>query len=137
MERDGDPFSRPISAETLATQIAELEQAAAESEASLGPEHPDTLASRGTLARAYLFAGRAAEAVGLHEKNRPLYEEVLGADHADALQACNDLAVAYRSVGRSIDAVALHEQILAVQERLHGDDKPATMATRSNLASAY
>src|SRR5262249_10553624 len=137
VERDRDPFSRPVSAEDLAAQTALLEQAAADSEANLGPQHPDTLAARGALARAYLFWGRSAEATALHEKNLPLYEEVLGPEHAAALIARNDLAVAYRSVGRGADAIALHEQTLAVQERLHGPDDPATMATRSNLATAY
>jgi hypothetical protein len=73
VERDRDPFSRPLSAEDLAAQTTLLEQAAAGNEASLGPQHPDTLAARGALARAYLFWGRSAEATALHEKNLPPY----------------------------------------------------------------
>jgi hypothetical protein len=101
VERDGDPFGTPTSAETLTAQTEQLEQAVADSEAALGPQHPDTLTARGMLGRAYLFLGRPAEATALLEKNLALLEEVLGPDHSHALQARNDLAVAYRPVRRA------------------------------------
>ena len=40
----------------------------ADRERVLGPDHPDTLASRNDLAAAYRAAGRAAEAIPLHER---------------------------------------------------------------------
>lgn len=39
------------------------EETLAVRERELGPDHPDTLASRNTLALAYLAAGRTAEAI--------------------------------------------------------------------------
>jgi hypothetical protein len=101
MERDRDPFRRPISPESLAAQITLLEKAVAGAEGTLGPKHPDTLAARGDLANGYVFAGRFAEAITLHEQNRPICEDMLGPDHADTMQSRDVPGGAYRSAGRA------------------------------------
>ena len=77
------------------------EQALADRERVLGPDHPDTLDSRDNLALAYQAAGRTDEAIPLHEQALAAYERVLGPDHPDTLTSRNNLANAYRAAGRT------------------------------------
>ena len=65
----------------------------------LGPDHPDTLASRNNLALGYQAVGRHGEAITLHEATLTAMERVLGPDHPDTLNSRNNLAVDYRAVG--------------------------------------
>jgi tetratricopeptide (TPR) repeat protein len=66
----------------LPAQAAEmLEKARAVRQTSLGPDHPNTLASQNNLAAAYLAAGRTAEVIPLLETTLKLLESKLGPDH--------------------------------------------------------
>ena len=103
----------------------------------LGADHPDTLSTRNTLARAYRETGRVAEAIPLFEQTLAGRERVLGPDHPDTMRTRNNLAAAFREAGRIADAVPLVEQILATRERISGADHPSTLASRNNLAAAY
>ena len=109
----------------------------ADLERVLGPDHPDTIGSRGNLAIAYQDAGRAAEAIPLQEQTLADRERVLGPDHPDTLASRGNLAVAYRDAGRAAEAIPLYEQTLAACERVLGPDHPYTLALRDNLAIAY
>ena len=86
---------------------------------------------------AYRAAGRAAEAIGLHERTLADYERVLGPDHPGTLTSRNNLALAYLAAGRAAEAIALHERTLADCERVLGPDHPGTLTSRNNLAAAY
>jgi transposase-like protein len=110
---------------------------AADQERILGAGHPDTLASRDNLGASYRMAGRADEAIALHEQTLAAGGRVLGADHPDTLASRNNLALAYRAAGRTDEAIALHEQTLAARGRVLGADHPDTLASRNNLALAY
>jgi len=123
--------------DSTAQAITVGEQLAADHEHILGPDHPDTLASRSNLAAAYQDAGRTAEAITLHEQVLASFERVLGADHPDTLASRSNLAVAYRMAGRTGEAIPLHEQNLAADERALGPDHPDTLTSRHNLAVAY
>jgi len=68
----------------------------------LGADHPDTLQSRNNLGEAYRVAGRAAEAIPLHQQTLAAFERVLGPDHPGTLASRNNLAVAYGAAGRSL-----------------------------------
>jgi len=103
----------------------------------LGPDHSTTLSAQNNLAHAYREAGRAAEAVQLHEQTLAARERLLGPDHPDTLASRDNLAAAYREAGRVAEAVQLHEQTLAAFERVQGRDHPDTLASRGNLAEAY
>jgi tetratricopeptide (TPR) repeat protein len=103
----------------------------------LGPQHPDTLTSRGNLAVAYQAAGRNAEAIPLHEQTLADREQVLGATHPDTLSIRNNLASAYEEAGRNAEAIPLLEQTLADREQVLGATHPHTLTTRNNLALAY
>ena len=104
---------------------------------TLGPDHPDTLASRNNLANAYEFAGRLNEAIELHEQNLADRERVLGADHPDTLASRNNLAYAYWSAGKRDEAIGLFERNLAEAPRVLGPDHPNTRIFRDNLVIAY
>src|SRR5271166_303547 len=109
----------------------------ADLERLLGPDHPDTLNSRNSLAAAYLAAGRVTDAIPLFEQTLAGRERLLGPDHSDTLTSRNNLASAYQDAGRAADAIPLLEQTLATRERLLGIGHPRTLSSRSNLASAY
>ena len=97
----------------------------------LGPDHPDTLNARNSLAAAYQAAGRAAEAIPLFEQTLVAGERLLGADHPDTLNSRNNLAVAYQDAGRLDEAIPLLERTLAARERLLGADHPGTLNSRA------
>src|SRR5271166_4872415 len=109
----------------------------ADLERLLGPDHPDTLNSRNSLAAAYLAAGRVADAIPLFEQTLAGRERLLGPDHSDTLTSRNNLASAYQDAGRAAEAIPLFERTLATRERLLGVGHPRTLSSRSNLAAAY
>ena len=117
--------------------IAVGEPLVADSERVLGPDDPDTLTSRNSLAVAYRDAGRIADAIRLFELTLATMERRLGPDHPDTLTTRNNLAVAYRDAGRAAEAIPLVELTLAAMERRLGPDHPDTLTTRNNLAVAY
>ena len=106
-------------------------------EGLLGPDHPDTLASRNNLAGAYKSAGRLTEAIALYEQVLTDRTRVLGEDHPHTLASRNNLAGAYQAAGRLTEAIALYEQVLPDSIRVLGEDHPHTLASRNNLAHAH
>jgi tetratricopeptide (TPR) repeat protein len=78
-----------------------FEKASMVLQASLGPDHPDTLTGRNNLAQAYLAAGRTREAIALHEATLKARESRLGPDHPTTLAIRNSLAEAYFAAGRA------------------------------------
>ena len=85
--------------DSAAQAIVIGERLLADQERVLGPDHPDTLASRNNLALAYQAAGRIEEAITLHEQTLAARERVLGPDHPDTLDSRNNLANAYQGRG--------------------------------------
>ena len=63
--------------------IAVGEPLAEDLERLLGPDHPDTMNSRNSLAAAYLAAGRVAEAIPLFEQILAVRQRMLGPDDPD------------------------------------------------------
>jgi tetratricopeptide (TPR) repeat protein len=117
--------------------IAVGEPLVAHFEQVLGPDHPDTLTARDSLAAAYEAAGRAAEAIPLYEQTLAACERLLGADHPRTLNSRSSLAVAYLGAGRLDEAIPLLERTLAGRERVLGPDHPDTVNSRHHLATAY
>jgi tetratricopeptide (TPR) repeat protein len=103
----------------------------------LGPDHPDTLNARNSLAAAYHAAGLVAKAIPLFEQTLAGRAEVLGPDHPDTLNSQNNLAVTYSVAGRIDAAIPFFELTLAARERLLGADHPSTVNSRRNLINAY
>ena len=117
--------------------IAVGEPLAEDLERLLGPDHPDTLNSRNSLAAAYLAAGRIAEAIPLFEQILAVQQRMLGPDDPETLISQNNLASAYQDAGRTAEAIRLYELNLEIRERLLGPDHPSTLNSRGNLAAAY
>ena len=118
-----------------AVQIAACSMAAEEQH--LGPYHPNTLVSRGRLARTYASAGDLRRAIPLYETTLADCERVLGPSHQNTLAARSSLADAYSFAGDLRRAIPLYETTLADSERLLGPHHPNTLASRNNLARAY
>jgi tetratricopeptide (TPR) repeat protein len=123
--------------DSAAQAVAVGEPLTADLERRLGPNHPDTLNSRNSLAAAYQAAGRPAEAIPLFEQTLVGRQRLLGPDHPDTLTSQNNLAAAYEGAGRAAEATLLFELTLAARERLLGADHPSTLNSRGNLAAAY
>ena len=117
--------------------IAVGEPLVADFEHLLGPDHPDTLTARNSLAAAYQAAGRAAEAIPSYEQTLAACEGLLGADHPRTLNSRSSLAVAYAGAGRLDEAIPLLERTVADRERVLGPDHPDTVNSRHDLGSAY
>ena len=117
--------------------IAVGEPLAEDLERLLGPDHPDTLNSRNSLAAAYLAAGRVDEAIPLFEQILAVRQRMLGPDDSETLISQNNLASAYQDAGRIAEAIRLYELNLEIRERLLGPDHPSTLNSRGNLAAAY
>ena len=81
-----------LSTGLLHQAIILFEQTLADSERILGPDHPDTLTSRGNLARAYLYAGGLEQAINLFKQTLADSERILGPDHPHTLTSRNNLA---------------------------------------------
>ena len=104
---------------------------------ALGPDHPDTLASRNSLAGTYRDAGRLDKAITLYEQNLEDSIRVLGPDHPSTLTSRFNLAGAYRASGRLDDAITLYEQVFSGRSRVLGPDHRSTLTSRDDLADTY
>ena len=104
---------------------------------ALGPDHPDTLASRNSLAGAYRDAGRLDKAITLYEQNLDGRSRVLGPDHRSTLTTRDQLAATYWEAGRLDEAITLYKQILDDSLRIMGADSPGASTARLKLADAY
>ena len=109
----------------------------ADLERTLGPDYPDTLNARDSLAAAYQTAGLIADAIPLFERTLVDRERTLGPDHLDTLTSQDKLAAAYQEAGRANEAILLFRLTLAARERLLGPDHPDTLHSRTSLAAAY
>ncbi|MFI1224905.1 MULTISPECIES: tetratricopeptide repeat protein [unclassified Streptomyces] len=100
----------------------------------LGPDHPDTLASRYETALALSRTGRTEEALAEFARVAEGRERALGADHPQTLAARQATARALGRLGRHAEAHQVYEAVLAVRERVMGPDHPDTLRCRHNLA---
>ena len=104
---------------------------------ALGPDHPDTLASRNNLAATYRDAGRLDKAIALYEQILEDSINVLGPDHPSTLTSRLNLAGAYRASGRLEEAITLYEQVFSGRSRVLGPDHRSTFTARDDLAATY
>ena len=123
--------------DSIGQVLATAEELTSDCARGLGAGHPDTLASRDYLARAYLFTQRAGEAVAMYQQVAVDRARVLGADHRDTLASRDHLAEAYAVFGRYDEAVAMYQQVVADRARVLGVDHPDTLASRINLAETF
>ncbi|MCJ1309319.1 hypothetical protein MMC25_002978 [Agyrium rufum] len=114
-----------------------FEQAHAEGERLLGPEHPLTLMITGSLASAYGTQGRLAEAenLGLHilETSR----KSKGTEHVHTLMGMGVLAKIYQEQKRFAEAESFFLQITAISNELLGPEDGTTLNSMTTLAQIY
>ena len=100
----------------------------------LGPEHPDTLASRNNLAEALREQGNHAGAEAEHRAVLDIRQRVLGAEHPDTLASRNNLASALYDQGKYAGAEAEHRAVLAIRQRVLGPEHPEVAKSAFNLS---
>jgi hypothetical protein len=118
----------------LDTSRPVLDRALAIARTQLGPDHPDTLAARGNLARWVGEAGQPSQAIA---QLRDLLDDclrVLGPDHPRTLTTRHQLAFWLGEAGQPSQAAAQFRDLLDDLLRVLGLDHPDTLAARSNLA---
>ena len=101
----------------------------------LGPQHPDTLASRNNLAGALRELGELEEAVQLYIENRAAFLASRGRDDPRSVLAAVNLAHALALVGRSDDAEQAFSEARADAIRFLGPSSRITLANEANFAA--
>jgi hypothetical protein len=99
-----------------------------------GPGHPDTLATRGSIASWTGRCGDPAGALRLSRDLLPDLQRILGPDHPDTLTTRSNLAYWTGQCGDAAGALRLSRDLLPDLQRILGPGHPDTLATRSNLA---
>jgi eukaryotic-like serine/threonine-protein kinase len=111
-----------------------LREVLAERERTLGPEHPDTLATRHHLASALFFQGKYGQAETEYRAVLKLREKVLGPEHPDTLRTRNNLALALDYEAKYAEAETEYREVLKLDEKVLGPEHPDTLRTCFNLA---
>jgi hypothetical protein len=117
-----------------AAAITHYRQMAATVTRHLGPDHPDTLTARDSLAR---WRGEAGDAAGAAAACTDLLDDmlrVLGPDHIDTLTTRDNLARWQGRAGDAAGAAASFADLLVDRLRLLGPDHIDTLTTRHDLA---
>ncbi|MFD8382922.1 FxSxx-COOH system tetratricopeptide repeat protein [Streptomyces sp. NPDC059679] len=100
----------------------------------LGPDHPDTLDIRDSLADWRGKAGDAAGAVSAYEQLLADYLRILGPDHPGTLDIRGRTADWRGKAGDAAGAVSAYEQLLADSLRVLGPDHLRTLVSQASIA---
>jgi hypothetical protein len=100
----------------------------------LGPEHPDTLISRGHHADWTGQAGDPAAARDMFAELLPVHQRVLGPEHPHTLITQGHLASWTGYAGDPAAARDMFAELLPVHERVLGPEHPHTLTSRGHLA---
>ncbi|HYZ54496.1 MAG TPA: tetratricopeptide repeat protein [Streptosporangiaceae bacterium] len=119
---------------SYATALELQQRVLSAQERVLGPEHPDTLATRHNLASWTGLAGDAAGARDQLAEVLPIQERVLGPEHPATLATWHNLAYWTGQAGDVAGARDQFAKLLPIRERVLGPEHPATLATWHNLA---
>lgn len=111
-----------------------LSARSADYEATLGPSHPDTLASRDTLASLLYDQDRYAEAEAEYRAVLAIRTRTLGAEHPDTLTSREHVGLVLYGQERYEEAEAEDRAVLEIRTRTLGADHRDTLSTRISLA---
>ncbi|MFK5924004.1 MAG: serine/threonine-protein kinase [Verrucomicrobiota bacterium] len=117
--------------------ITQRERALELRKEELGSEHPDTLATMGSLAYSYSAVGEYEKALALGEETLNLKKKVLGAEHPDTLAEMAKVAIYYRNMGRFEEALDFNEKTLKLKIKVLGANHPNIIQAMGSLASSY
>jgi tetratricopeptide (TPR) repeat protein len=101
---------------------------------TVGPDHPDALATRNNLIRVLRDEGRVAEAERETRNVLNTMTVVLGRDHPDTLISRDTFALLLHARGRLEEARAEMQAVLRTMMLVLGPEHPDTLTSRSNLA---
>lgn len=104
-------------------------------EATLGPDHPDTLETRSNVASWTGQTGHPTEALRLFTELLPDLQRVLGPDHPETLITRGNIAAWIGQTGHPTEALRLFTELLPDLQRVLGPDHPGTLTTQNNIAS--
>ncbi|MEX1368662.1 MAG: serine/threonine-protein kinase, partial [Nannocystaceae bacterium] len=116
------------------TAAREGEQAVAQRQAVLGPDHPITASATRNLGAVYLDQHRPREALERFEHADDVWSEVVGVEHPYVGQLAVFRGSALRQLGRLDEALELVQQGLAVDERVLRPGHPQTATALDELA---
>ncbi|KAI9777133.1 MAG: hypothetical protein M1839_009089 [Geoglossum umbratile] len=102
-------------------------------EATLGAEHPETLASISRLGSVLRGQGKYEEAEAMHRRALEAKERVLGEEHPDTLTSINNLGSVLERQGKYEEAEAMHQRALEGYEKVLGLEHPDTLTGINNL----
>ena len=102
----------------------------------LGPEHPDTLASRHRLIYALNEEEKHVEAEAEARQVVKLREKILGSEHPDTLLSRYNLATALYHEGKFAEAERLYRAVIKLDKNVIGPEHQRTLAARVGLANA-
>ena len=113
------------------------EELSAYLEATLGPQHKETLQSHLTLAMIYAAAGRRDDGIKLLETNLKVCRRVLGPEHLLTARTMEILGDLYMAAGRKLQALELQDEVLRQRSDKIGrtDDDPVRKL--NSLARSY
>jgi tetratricopeptide (TPR) repeat protein len=111
-----------------------LREVLKEREQALGPEDPDTLATRRALAGTLCYLGQYSEAETEFRALIKLSEKVLALEHPDTLATHTDLAWVLANEGKYPEAEAEDRAALKLSEKVLGLEHPDTLETCFDLA---
>ncbi|MFD0776294.1 tetratricopeptide repeat protein, partial [Streptomonospora algeriensis] len=122
---------------TPAMRAAALEEILEEHFASLGSEHPRTIAARNNLASKYAQIGRRGAAVAQFEQALSDAVVTYGENHQQTDVIRENLAWCYEDSGRHADAAEQWEALLKRRDEHLGPVAADTVTARSRLAINY
>ena len=100
----------------------------------LGPDHPDTLATRHCIALEIAARGDYARAEAEYHDVLTAELRVLGPDHPDTLNTRHQITREMARRGDHASAEAEYRDVLTAALRVLGPDHPNTLITRHNIA---
>ncbi len=101
----------------------------------LGPEHPDTLATRHRLIYALNEEEKHAAAETEARQVVQLRDKILGSEHPDTLLSRYNLASALYHEGKFAEAERLYREVFQLDEKVIGPEHRRTLAARIGLAN--
>ena len=111
-----------------------LERSVQLSNATLGPEHVQTLRERQKLAWTLFQQGRFADAESQQRGLIEVESRVFGPEHDQTIGTMGDLATTLSEEHRLPEAETLQRKVLEIQRRVLGPEAPYTLASMDNLA---
>ncbi len=117
--------------------LKQKEQALALYEKNLGPDHIDTLGSKGNLSGIYYLMGRFDESLKITEEVLAKCRQVLPDGHPLTLDTMSNLSLGYDQRGRHADGLKLKEEVLARRKGMLPEDHPELLRGKERVAKGY